>query len=39
MDFIPAVPDIIVQNAPDAKSTGNDAQLKRAVEELLKETK
>jgi tricorn protease len=39
MDFIPAVPDIIVQNSPDAKSTGNDAQLKRAVEELLKETK
>jgi len=38
MDFVPAVPDIIVNNSPDAKSTGNDAQLKRAVEELLKET-
>lgn len=37
MDFVPAVPDIIVENAPNAKSTGNDAQLKRAVEELLKE--
>jgi len=37
MDFVPAVPDIIVENAPNAKSTGNDAQLKRAVEELLKD--
>lgn len=35
MDFVPAVPDIIVENAPDSKATGNDAQLKRAVEELL----
>ncbi|MCF6270309.1 MAG: S41 family peptidase [Melioribacteraceae bacterium] len=39
MDFVPAVPDIIVHNAPDAKVTGNDAQLKRAVDELLKEIK
>ncbi len=39
MDLVPAVPDIIVENAPNAKSTGNDAQLKRAVEELLKEIK
>jgi len=35
MDFVPAVPDIIVENAPNAKATGNDAQLKRAVDELL----
>ena len=39
MDFVPAVPDIIVHNSPDAKVTGNDAQLKRAVEELLKAKK
>lgn len=39
MDFVPAIPDIIVENAPDAKVTGNDAQLKRAVAELLKEVK
>ncbi|MDA3861656.1 MAG: S41 family peptidase [Melioribacteraceae bacterium] len=37
MDFVPAVPDIIVHNSPDAKVTGNDAQLKRAVDELLKD--
>ena len=39
MDFVPATPDIIVHNAPNAKVTGNDAQLKKAVEELLKEIK
>jgi tricorn protease len=39
MDFVPAVPDIIVHNSPDAKITGNDNQLKRAVEELLKQVK
>ena len=39
MDFVPAVPDIIVKNAPDAKTTGSDAQLNRAVEELLKQIK
>ena len=39
MDFVPAVPDVIVLNSPDAKSTGNDAQLKRAVDELLKQLK
>ncbi|BDD09343.1 tricorn protease [Fulvitalea axinellae] len=32
----PAVPDIIVENAPDSYSTGTDAQLERAVKELLK---
>jgi len=39
MDFVAAVPDIIVENAPNAKAKGNDAQLKRAVEELLKQIK
>jgi C-terminal processing protease CtpA/Prc len=37
MDFVPAVPDIIVENAPNEKTNENDKQLKRAVEELLKE--
>jgi C-terminal processing protease CtpA/Prc len=37
MDFSPAVPDIMVENAPDSKSKGEDPQLKRAVEELMKE--
>ncbi len=39
MDFVPATPDILVRNLPNAKVTGNDAQLKKAVEELLKEIK
>ncbi|MBU1116796.1 MAG: PDZ domain-containing protein [Bacteroidetes bacterium] len=39
MDFVPAIPDIIVNNSPDEKVTGNDAQLKRAVDELLKQIK
>ena len=33
----PAVPDIIVENEPDWIAKGTDAQLKKAVEELLKE--
>lgn len=33
----PAVPDIIVENEPDWISKGTDAQLKTAVETLLKE--
>ncbi|MBU0474794.1 MAG: PDZ domain-containing protein [Bacteroidetes bacterium] len=37
MDFVPAIPDIIVNDSPDEKVTGNDAQLKRAVDELLKQ--
>jgi tricorn protease len=37
MDFVPAVPDIVVENAPNEKTGENDAQLKRAVEELLKD--
>lgn len=37
MDIVPATPDIIVENEPNVKVTGNDAQLKKAVEELMKE--
>lgn len=37
MDFVPAVPHHLVENSPDYKSRGVDEQLKRAVEELLKE--
>ncbi|PHR70324.1 MAG: peptidase S41 [Lutibacter sp.] len=37
MDFHPAVPDIIVSNNPDDKAKGKDTQLKRAVDELLKD--
>ncbi len=39
MDFVGAVPDIIVNNNPDSKAKGEDPQLQRAVEELLKEVK
>jgi tricorn protease len=35
MELGPAVPDIRVENAPDAKATGEDAQLRRAVQALL----
>ncbi len=37
MEHTPAVPDIIVQNALDSKAEDTDAQLQRAVEELLKD--
>ncbi|MFO7939966.1 MAG: S41 family peptidase [Bacteroidales bacterium] len=37
MENGPAVPDIIVNNAPDDKANDRDPQLKRAVEELLKD--
>ena len=37
MDFTPAVPDIEIENAPDEKAKGKDTQLKRAVDELLKQ--
>jgi len=37
MEHGPAVPDIIVSNNPDDKAKGKDTQLKRAVDELLKE--
>ena len=37
MDFTPAMPDIVVHNNPDDKAKGKDSQLKKAVEELLKD--
>ncbi len=36
MDFHPAVPDLIVSQPPGSKGRGEDPQLKKAVEELLK---
>lgn len=37
MEHGPAVPDILVDELPDGKGKGTDVQLKRAVEELLKQ--
>ncbi|MCP5063331.1 MAG: PDZ domain-containing protein, partial [Ignavibacteriae bacterium] len=37
MDFVPAVPDFILDNSPNSKSLGKDEQLKKAVDELLKQ--
>ncbi|UOB17133.1 S41 family peptidase [Abyssalbus ytuae] len=37
MDKHPAVPDILVKNAPDEKAKQQDTQLKTAVEELLRQ--
>ena len=37
MEWGPAVPDIEVQNTPDSKANGEDPQLKKAVDQLLKE--
>ncbi len=37
MENGPAVPDILVENAPDSKAKGRDEQLKKAVETLLKQ--
>ncbi|RJP58219.1 MAG: PDZ domain-containing protein, partial [Ignavibacteriales bacterium] len=37
MDFVPAVPDIIIDDAPDSKAKGDDPQLRAAVNELLKQ--
>jgi C-terminal processing protease CtpA/Prc len=37
MELVPAVPDIVVYNSPDAKAKGKDEQLERAVNELLKQ--
>ena len=37
MENGPAVPDFIVENAPDSKAKGEDEQLKKAVEVLLGE--
>lgn len=39
MDFKPAVPDILVVNGPDSKAKGDDMQLKKAVEELLRQNR
>ena len=39
MDFVPATPDIEVFNPPAYKAKGIDPQLKRAVDELLKQVK
>ncbi|MTI21518.1 PDZ domain-containing protein [Fulvivirga sp. RKSG066] len=37
MENGPAVPDVLVDNAPDSKANGEDPQLKKAVEVLLGE--
>ena len=37
MDFDPAVPDVLVLNNPDDKAKKKDTQLKKAVDELLKQ--
>ena len=37
MEDTPAVPDLTVQNAPDHRAKGTDAQLERAVDELLQQ--
>ncbi len=37
MENGPAVPDIILDNAPDSKANNRDEQLKRAVDELLRQ--
>ena len=39
MEHGPAVPDVIVENAPDSKAKDEDLQLKKAVEVLLNEMK
>ncbi len=39
MENIPAVPDVIIDNAPDSKAKGIDEQLQKAVEILLQEIK
>ena len=35
----PAVPDVIIENAPDGKANREDLQLKKAVDVLLAEMK
>ena len=35
MEWGPAVPDILIDNAPDYRRVGDDDQLKKAVDELL----
>lgn len=39
MEHGPAVPDVIIENAPDGKANGEDLQLKKSVEVLLEEMK
>ena len=39
MEFEPAIPDFIVENAHDSRAKGEDLQLKKAVDELLKTLK
>lgn len=39
MEHGPAVPDVIIENAPDGKAKGEDLQLKKSVELLLNELK
>ncbi len=36
MEHNPAIPDVLIKNAPDARAKGEDQQLKKAVELLLK---
>ncbi len=36
MDFVPAIPDYILDNAPNSKANNDDEQLQKAVEILLK---
>jgi tricorn protease len=37
MEHGPAVPDVLVENPPAVKASGEDPQLRRAVETLLQE--
>lgn len=37
MELGPAVPDIVIENAPDERSRNTDTQLKKAVDQLLEE--
>ena len=39
MEHGPAVPDVIIENAPDGKANGEDLQLKKSVAVLLEEMK
>jgi tricorn protease len=39
MEHGPAVPDFVVENAPDSKAQGEDEQLRKAVDVLLAEMK
>jgi C-terminal processing protease CtpA/Prc/Tol biopolymer transport system component len=39
MENGPAVPDIMLENAPDSKAKGEDPQLKKAVDTLLEQLK